>query len=360
MAEAKPGHKYPGSYAQANGKLEKYKHMKTRFTAIITFFIFSFFYGCGQKSGNEEPPKPPRGFMNESFLKMAYSVGLLDLINTNPEVPGNIDVYKDITYKSIDTVQLKLDIYRKKDIKKPTPVLVFIHGGAWKKGKRQDYLPYLVDYAKKGYITVTISYRLSPVATFPAAVEDVKCAIRWIRKNAALYSMDPENIAVIGGSAGGHLALMLGYTKDGQFTGDCPDSLSSRVQAVVDFYGPVDLTTPYARSASSVIKFLGTTYDEDPGIFRDASPKSYISPGDPPTLIFQGTIDSLVPYSQSDSLDVWLGRAGVPHEYHKLKGWPHTMDMAKKVNQYCQYYMDRFFGKYLQKTDPEEPGEKLP
>ncbi len=323
--------------------------MKSKSITVFTLFVFIIFYGCCQKSESSGPPKPPRGFINESFLKMAYAVGLIDLINTNPPVPADIDVYKDITYKVLDTLQLKLDIYKKKSIKQPTPVLVFIHGGAWKKGKRQDYLPYLVDYARKGFITVTISYRLSSVAIFPAAVEDVKCAVRWIRRHASLYSMDPRRIAVIGGSAGGHLAMMLGYTNDDQFTGDCPDSLSSRVQAVVDFYGPVDLTTPYARSNNSVIEFLGTTYDEDPGIFKEASPGSHISSDDPPTLIFQGTIDSLVPYSQSDSLNIWLSRAGVPHEYHKLKGWPHTMDMAKKVNVYCRYYMDKFFEKYLRK-----------
>ncbi len=321
--------------------------MKTRTTVIISLILSVLNFGCAQKPSGNEPPAPPRGYMNETFIKIAYSVGLLDLINTNPEIPGNLDVYQNITYKTVDTVQLQLDIYKKKSIKKPTPTLVFIHGGAWKKGKRQDYLPYLIDFAEKGYITVTVSYRLSSVATFPAALEDVKCAVRWIRKNAAPYSIDPERIAVIGGSAGGHLALMLGYTGDDQFTGDCPDTVSSRVCAIVDFYGPVDLTTPYARSAKSVIKFLGTTYDDDPGLFEEASPKSYISSDDPPTLIFQGTIDSLVPYSQSDSLNVWLSRAGVPHEYHKLKGWPHTMDLAKKVNDYCQYYMDKFFERYL-------------
>lgn len=321
--------------------------MKTLPYTLIFLLSFTFLYGCAQKSGKNDPPKPPRGYINETFLKAAYFVGLIDLIDTEPEVPESIDVYKNITYKTIDTLSLQLDIYKRKDLTDPTPVLVFIHGGAWEKGKRQDYLPYLIDYAKKGYITVTVSYRLSSVAIFPAAVTDVKCSIRWIRQHADIYGIDADRIAVIGGSAGGHLSMMLGYTNDDQFTEGCSDSLSSRVSAVVDLYGPVDLTTPYAQSANSVIKFLGKTYDENSDLYSRASPKAYISSDDPPTLIFQGTIDALVPYSQSDSLDIWLNRAGVPHQYHKLKGWPHTMDISKKVNNYCQYYMDKFFEKYL-------------
>lgn len=325
--------------------------MKIKPFVLILLFLCIFLYSCAQRSGKNDPPKPPHGYMNETFLKVAYAIGLLDLIDTDPDVPGSIGMYKNITYKTLDSLQLQLDIYKRKGLGRNAPVLVFIHGGAWVKGKRQDYLPYLIDFAEKGYITVTVSYRLSSVSPFPAAVEDVKCAIRWIRNHARKYGMDPARIGVVGGSAGGHLAMMLGYTDDDQFTQECPDSVSSRVNAIVDFYGPVDLTTPYATSTKSVIQFLGDTYENNPGLYIEASPKSYISSDDPPTLIFQGTIDSLVPYSQSDSLAIWLSQAGVAHQYHKLKGWPHTMDLAKKVNEYCQYYMDRFFEKYLRRPD---------
>ena len=305
--------------------------------------------GCAQNARKQETlPKPPHGYPNETLLKAAYALGLLKLIDANPEVPKNLAVYKDIVYKTVDTLSLGLDLYKKKGLSKAVPALIFIHGGGWSKGKRSDYLPYLIDYAEKGYVTVTVSYRLSRVAHFPAAVEDVKCAVRWVRAHAARYHIDPDRLAVIGGSAGGHLALMAGYTNDDQFTGNCPDTVSARVQAVVDFYGPVDLTTEYARNRHETLGFLGETWQEDPGLFKAVSPRFYISPDDPPTLIFQGTIDNLVPVRQSDSLDIWLDRAGVPHEYHRLKGWPHTMDVAKKVNEYCQYYMDIFLGKYLE------------
>jgi acetyl esterase/lipase len=285
--------------------------------------------------------------MNETFLKMAYGLGMLDLIETEPEVPEEILEIKNIEYKNIDSISLQLDLYKRRDLNELAPVLIFIHGGAWRTGKRADYLPYLIDYAKKGYVTATISYRLVKQATFPAAVQDVSCGVKWIKAHAAEYGIDPERIALVGGSAGGHLAMMIGYGGENAiFNQDCPVG-DHNVKAIIDLYGPVDLTTPYAISTYQTQDFLNTTYDKNPDIYKLASPKTFISSDDPPTLIFQGAIDSLVPVSQSDSLDIWLEKAGVPHEYHRLKGWPHTMDLAVEVNEYCQFYIDRFLEKYL-------------
>ncbi|NHE57104.1 alpha/beta hydrolase [Cyclobacterium sp. GBPx2] len=281
-------------------------------------------------------------------MNIAYGLGMLDLIESEPTVPEHIDAFRDITYKTIDGLELQLDIFRKKGLKEPAPTLIFVHGGAWKKGKRQDYLPYLIDYAEKGYVTATLSYRLSGVAKFPAAAQDVNCGIKWIKQHAAEYVIDPDRLALIGGSAGGHLSLLLGYGgEEPLFNQDCIQGVDSAVKVIVDFYGPVDLTTTYAISTEQVQSFMGTSYEQDSEMYRLASPSTFISPDDPPTLIFQGTIDSLVPVSQSDSLQRWLQQAGVPNEYHRLKGWPHTMDMAQEVNEYCQYYIDRFLQQYL-------------
>ena len=147
-----------------------------------------------------------------------------------------------------------------------------------------------------------------------------------------------QQIALIGGSAGGHLAMMAGYADE---------AADRKVQAVVNLYGPSDLTTEYARNRDECLNFIGESYQERPDLYKRASPRSYITRDDPPSLIFHGSIDGLVPVSQSDSLHQWLNRAGVPNEYHRLKGWPHTMDLSKKVNEYCQYYMDAFLKQYL-------------
>lgn len=306
--------------------------------------------GCKTPSPTESQPlKAPKGYLNETFMKISYALGFLNLIDTEPSIPENTQEFKDIEYKQVDTLSLKLDIYKRKDLTTPAPVLIFIHGGAWRSGHRSDYLPYLIDYANKGYVTATISYRLVKEAPYPAAIQDVNCAIRWVMRHGGDYGMDVTRLALIGGSAGAHLAMMVGYGGNNKvFTGECAiDSASTDIKAIVDLYGPTDLTTSYARETYQVKEFLNVSFAENHEIYTAASPRTYISPDDPPTLIFQGTLDALVPVSQSDSLAVWLSNAGVPYEYHRLKGWPHTMDLVQKVNEYCQYYMDRFFATYL-------------
>lgn len=142
--------------------------------------------------------------------------------------------------------------------------------------------------------------------------------------------------------------MMAGYTSDiPEFSEEVDSLISSRVQAVVNLYGPSDLTTEYAREQSSVLNLIGKSFAEAPELYEKASPMAYITRDVPPTLIFQGTLDELVPFSQSDSLKSKLDKAGAISEYHLLEGWPHTMDLGVEVNEYCQYYMNRFFEKYL-------------
>ena len=319
-----------------------------RFLVIILIVILPTFL-----FGQEELLEKPDGYCSNFTLKLAYFFGTLDLIDAMPPIPDEIIEYKDLIYKEVKDGKLKLDIYHLKKIKKVKPVLVFIHGGSWKKGKKKDYRRYLVDYAKKGYVTATIQYRLANEAKFPAPLNDVKCAIKWIKSNADKYFINPDKIAVIGGSAGGHLAMMLGYSQGSpKFDDECPDNKdNSSVQAIVNIYGPSDLTTEYAQTQPSVQYFLGKKYIEDKNIYSDASPISYLTPDDPPTLIFHGSLDELVPISQADSLKSRLDRVGIAAEYHRLEGWPHTMDLNVEVNEYCQYYMDLFFEKYVPFND---------
>ena len=311
--------------------------------------IFLFLKGCYFRYDKNDFTTPPRGYPNITLMKYAYLLGFIKIVNLKPEVPDFIEEYKDIEYKKIGDVSLKLDIYKLKKLSSPAPVLIFIHGGGWRTGKRSDYLPYLIDFAKQGYVTATVSYRLIKKAKFPAAVRDVKCAVKWIRAHADEYLIDPTKIAVIGGSAGGHLSMMIGYSSDeAEYDGECAcDSVSSRVQAVVNLYGPSDLTTDYALSRREVTEFIELSYDEAPEMYQQASPINFISNDDPPTLIFHGTLDELVPVRQSDNLKKKLDEAGIPNEYFRLKGWPHTMDAVETVNRYCQYYMKAFFKKYI-------------
>jgi acetyl esterase/lipase len=142
----------------------------------------------------------------------AIVAGNLKTIKLPKEMPDGVQLTKDIEFGKAGEHCLKLDLYRPAKLDKPVPGLIFIHGGAWKGGTKDMYRPYAVQYAQKGYVAASISYRLSSVAPFPAAVEDAKCAVRWMRAGADKYGVDPNHICVLGGSAGGHLAMMVAYS----------------------------------------------------------------------------------------------------------------------------------------------------
>jgi acetyl esterase/lipase len=296
------------------------------------------------------PDKAPIAYHFELLDYLAIGVGLEKLTNLEPEIPENIEEIKDIEYKNVGGKSLQLDIYKPRNLAEPAPLLVFVHGGGWKGGKRSDYLVYLVDFAKKGYITATVSYRLKNDSIYPACVQDVSDAMHFLFSNAKKYGYDPDRVAMIGGSAGGHLVLMTTYdfkeptiSLDSVYLATRPH----KVKAVVDIYGPVDMTTPYAQTQGLVTGFIGHPYSEKPELYWEASPAKYLREDLPPTLIFQGTSDNLLPQSQSDTLKARLDRLGVPNEYYKLPLWPHAMDIAERPNQYMQKKMDEFFEKYL-------------
>lgn len=316
---------------------------------IVGLVIVVVLPGCSQPK-TSGPPEPPPGYANNTTLKVAYATGALKLIEGEPEVPENIRVSRDLIYKETPEKTLKLDIYHLDQVNTPQPLLVFIHGGSWKKGDKDDYRKYLVDYANKGYITATVAYRFSQEAIFPAAMDDVVCAVKWLKSHAEDYHIDPDRVAVIGGSAGGHLAMLLGYHgNDPDYRGEC-DSLEAdaSVKAIVNLYGPVDLTTDFAINHPSVKQLIGADYSTaTQAVYEACSPIQYITSDDPPTLTFHGTLDEIVPIVQADMLDKALQEENVPSFYHRLDGWPHTMDLGLKVNNYCQYYMDEFFQKYL-------------
>jgi acetyl esterase/lipase len=297
----------------------------------------------------EAPPAAP-GFKSTAEVKLAILARAVKVIEQPKEVPAGVLEKTDLVYGKVGDRELKCDLYRLADRKKPAPCLVFVHGGGWSGGSRDIYKYYTVRYAQKGYVAATISYRFSGEAPFPAAVEDCACAVRWLRANASAHGIDPGKIALIGGSAGGHLAMMVGYSGDGRTlerTGGNPD-VSSGVEAVVNFYGPCDLTTDFAKKAGVVKRFLGgKSYDEAPELYRKASPIFLIAKDAPPTLILHGTIDEVVPIEQSDVLAARLKELGVPCVYDRLEGWPHTMDLAEVVNTRCRYFLDRFLEKHL-------------
>jgi acetyl esterase/lipase len=217
----------------------------------------------------------------------------------------------DITYCSPDGTDLRLDLFIPDNKERTFPLLVYIHGGGWYTGSKdtaaiQQYIP---EVARLGYVVASIDYRLAPAHTFPAQVEDVKCAIRYLRAHASTYNIDSSNVGVLGESAGGYLAAFAGATGDNQTYKTAEHAnQSDAVQAVVDLFGPSTFTDTQASPAAIRMarNFLGSANP------RVASIPTHIGPNMPPTLIVHGTDDSVVPYRQSQTLHNSLQASGIP------------------------------------------------
>ena len=210
-------------------------------------------------------------------------------------VPKSVQEIKNITYTRYGKRALQLDLYLPKSRElKQYPGIVFVHGGGWGMGYRTNFTPMAIALAERGYVAATISYRLSPEAKYPAAIHDVKAAIRWLRKNAKKYGVNPEQIAVGGGSAGGQIANLVGVTNglekfDPQMNGS---SVSSAVQAIVDIDGLSDFTSEAARfyeddprkNPSAAGAWFGGRYSEKTELWHEASPLFYVNKNTPPIL----------------------------------------------------------------------------
>ena len=146
-------------------------------------------------NADENTPPPAPGYKTPSEVMAAIASGDIKLVKAPKEMPPGVIEQKNIEYGKVGERALLLDLYAPEKISKPAPGLIFIHGGGWSGGSRDVYKPYTVNYAQKGYVAVTISYRFSGEAPFPAAVEDAKCAVRWLRANAARFHVDPDHIA---------------------------------------------------------------------------------------------------------------------------------------------------------------------
>jgi acetyl esterase/lipase len=320
---------------------------------IVAFFILML-VPRGWSALN--PKKAPLGYYFRMPTIIAVYSGLESLIDRRPAVPEGIEEIKNVEYKLVNGKSLGLDIYKSKGLSKPAPLLVFIHGGGWKSGDRSDYLVYLTHFAKLGYVTATVSYRFISDATYPACAEDITDAVEWLFHHSETYGYDPDRIALIGGSAGSHLAMLAAYgwrkqhpAKDSLVTGNSVlmKSVTHKIKAVVDIYGPVDLTTEYARNHSTVTGLMGKPYSEIPEGYKEASPITYVDKNSPPTLLLQGTADELIPMSQAELLRDKLTGLGVPCVYRPVPGWPHTMDVVKRVNDYVKITMNDFFEQYV-------------
>jgi len=262
----------------------------------------------------------------------------------------DVIVEEDIIYGKGGDVELKLDLARPPTGKGPFPALIFLFGGGYRYGSRTHFRIEIREAAQRGYVAVTIDYRLTNVIEngkskyiFPSQVHDAKCAVRWLRANARKYKIDKKRIGVVGFSAGANLALMLGVTDSSVgLEGDCGKmKYSSRVQAVVNLAGGTDMVMHYKIRRYYIEPFMGGNPDDMPEQYRLATPITHISKDDPPVLSIYGDMDPGLP--QAEILDAKMKEIGVPHTLIIIEGKGHgyNVDFTK------DYPIWDFFDKHL-------------
>jgi acetyl esterase/lipase len=310
----------------------------------------------GSKSRQEVHQMKPQALLTAMAITLIASVAFGQQPRPSPRIPEGTVIHRDLPYVTNGHERQRLDLYLPKD-GKDLPLIIWVHGGAWLAGSKANPvpLPYLTD----GYAVASINYRLSQHAIFPAQIEDCKAAVRWLRLNAAHYGLDPNRFAAWGESAGGHLVAMLGTT------GDVKESevgenltVSSRVQAVVDFFGPTDLLQMDAHrlpsgqvhdtADSPESKLVGGPIQENKDKVAKANPIAYVTKDDPPFLIVHGDVDPLVPHHQSELLEAALKKAGVPVTFYTVKGGGHGGFRDPNVPELTK----GFLAKHLRQAGP--------
>lgn len=238
------------------------------------------------------------------------------------QTPGPVRVATDrVEYQRVDGLSLTLDLYLPQDGKKNRPAVVWLHGGGFSGGKPSQFQPQSESLASFGVVCASVRYRLTGEAPFPACIEDAKAAVRFFRANAEKFGVDPNRIAVGGGSAGGHLAAMVGLTP-GEFEGQGPNlQTSSRADLLILYNPALDL-----RELGKAAERSKRAGDRRPGAADLArwSPITHVSANAPPTLILHGDQDTTVPYRQAVSFRDALAAQGVKVELFTAEGKGHS------------------------------------
>jgi acetyl esterase/lipase len=240
-------------------------------------------------------------------------------------VASEYDITSDVTYLTAGGVALKLDVYAPRGRTTPNAAVVYFHGGGWAGGSRDRAVLRLLPYLERGFTVVNATYRGGRVAPAPAAVEDCRCALKWIVANAAQHKIDVGRVVVTGDSAGSHLALMTGLVDaSAGFDRNCPDGVEPKVAAIVSWFGATDvadlLEGPNAQRFAA--DWLGGQPDRA-ALARRLSPLTYVRAGAPPVLTVHGGADSVVPYAHATRLHAALAKHGVRNELVTVAGGGH-------------------------------------
>lgn len=294
--------------------------------------------------------------------RVAFAI-LVALVTSNARAqapkpdPEGVRIERDVAYLEPGRTE-KADLYLPSQATpgERRPAVVIIHGGGWSGGDKGAAREINIgtNLVRRGYVGMSINYLLSTKEkpTWPQNLHDCKTAVRWLRKNAERLQIDPDHIGVIGGSAGGHLAAMVGVTgsEDGLDPAEPYGEFSCRVQCAVDLYGPAELMEYHD------VGMLGKSRAEAPELYRKASPTTYADRDDPPVLILHGTADTTVALKQSELFAAALEKAGAVHDLVVVPDAPHTFHLQPKQRDLRPLVLG-FFDKYLK---PSSSGERHP
>ena len=266
---------------------------------------------------------------------------------------------KDLVYAKAGDVELKCDIAKPVTGNGPFPFVLCFHGGGWQLGDKKSFREEIYKLAERGYAGATIEYRLAPDAKWPAQLEDARAAVRYFRSRASELKIDPGRFGAMGGDAGGHIALMLALVS-AQDEKDKPLGQSSRIQAVVNYFGPTDLRewrvtsgwvetkirVGFFKSSEQIIEdFLGTR-DRSAPIYYEVSPIAHVTPGAPPILTLIGSADPLIALEQPKAFHEALKKAGVAEELMIVEGAEHDQGSFGKGDETDNRWL-AFFDRYL-------------
>lgn len=266
-------------------------------------------------------------------------------------------ILANVTYLTASNWDAKLDVYMTRTPDKPRPTLIFFHGGGWTGGNKEGRAFVILPYLDMGMNVINVEYRLARVAPAPAAVEDCRCALRWVIQRAKEYGVDVNRIVVAGDSAGGHLALTTGMLPaSAGLDRQCPGPDNLKVAAIVNWYGISDVNElldgpnmkPYA------VTWLGSATDREQ-VARRVSPLTYVRAGLPPVLTIHGDADPTVPYTQSERLHKALSDAGVANELMTMPGGGHGINCCNVTQRADAYSKIREFLTRHQVLDTAKP-----
>ncbi|MFN3653254.1 MAG: alpha/beta hydrolase fold domain-containing protein [Armatimonadota bacterium] len=282
-----------------------------------------------------------------SFLPLLFTAPLL---LTACAAHGAPMVNNDVQYGEAGGERLLLDVYQPEG-EGPHPAVMIVHGGGWAGGNKRGHQHTGNLLASHGYVAFSVGYRFAPKHPFPAAVDDVQRAVRWVRAHAKEYRIDPERIGALGDSAGGHLVSMLGASDTRDNSVPELSRYSSRVRAVVNYYGPTELERMWKTELVRDLlrNFLGGPPEEKRDNYRAASPYEKLDRRTAPHLIFHGTADQIVPEEQAHLLHEKLRKNDVESTLVIFEGAGHGWSPTSSEGQRAEREILAFFARHLKK-----------